>query len=204
MILVGLTGGIASGKSAVARRFKDLGACLIDADELAHRAIAPDEPAWREIVEAFGSGILNPDRTVNRKKLADIVFRDEAKRKNLNAIVHPAVFAEQERLTREISERDPGAVIIYDAALLIETGAFRRMKKVIVVTADPETQIERIVSRDGLSREEAERRIASQSPNSEKIPHADYVIDGSRPIKQVEGEVDRLYGELRALAGSDI
>lgn len=200
MILAGLTGGIASGKSVVSRQFKKLGAFLIDADELAREAVAPDRPAWRDVVNAFGSDILNPDRTVNRKKLADIVFRDEAKRKRLNAIVHPAVFAEQERLTNQIAARDPGAVVIYDAALLIETGAFRRMDKVVVVTADSETQIERIISRDGLSREDAERRVASQAPNSEKIGHADYILDGSRPIEQVEREVGRIYKELRSLA----
>jgi dephospho-CoA kinase len=200
MILAGLTGGIASGKSVVSRQFKKLGAHLIDADELAHEAIAPDRPPWRAIVETFGPGIQNPDRTVNRKKLADIVFRDKEKRKKLNSIVHPAVFSEQERLTREISERDPKAVIIYDAALLIETGAWRRMSKVIVVTADPEVQIDRIIGRDGLSREEAERRIASQAPNSEKVRHADYIIDGSRTMEQIQEEVSRIYRELRALA----
>jgi len=200
MILVGLTGGIGSGKSLVAQIFKRLGACLIDADELAHQAIAPGTYAYQAIRDTFGPEILKDDQTVDRQRLGEIVFEDAEKRQWLNSIVHPKVFIEQERLTKEITEKDPKAVIIFDVALLIETRAHELMDKVILVTVDRRTQIKRLMERDGLSREEARKRIASQAPTSQKKRYADYLIDGTRPLEVVEREVEKIYEELKSLA----
>ena len=200
MILVGLTGGIASGKTTVSECFKHLGAHLIDADQLAHEAIAPKTAPWKAIRDAFGSGVLKPDQTVDRHKLGEIVFRDLEKLKRLNSIVHPAVFMEEERLRKEIAERDPKAVVIFDAALLIETGAYKRMDKVIVVSVDQHTQIKRLMERNGLSQTEAERRIKLQAPTDLKKRHADYVIDGAQPMEIIERETAKIYKDLKQLA----
>ncbi len=136
MILAGLTGGVACGKSSVARLFQDCGAILIDADVLARAVVEPGKPAWKAIAKAFGKKVLLPDKTLNRHVLAKIVFGNKAKLKKLNAIVHPRVAREQARLTREIAAKEPEAVVLYDAPVLIEAGAHKRMDKLIVVAAD--------------------------------------------------------------------
>ena len=176
MILAGLTGGIATGKSTVARTFRQCGAVVIDADELARQVVQPGKPAWREIVQAFGTTILNEDRTLNRQALGAIVFGNRAKLRRLERIVHPRVAREQARLTREAARNDPQAVVIYDVPLLFEAGADQRVDKIIVVTADRETQIARLKKRNGLSRTEALRRINSQMPLAQKRARADFVI----------------------------
>ena len=199
MILVGLTGGVASGKSLVSQYFRRFGASVIDADLIAHRVIAPGKPAWGAIRLAFGSEILKPDKTIDRQKLGEIVFGNPKKLKTLNAIVHPRVFEEEDQLKKKIVRRRPRAVIIFDAALLIEAGSYRRMDKVILVTVDQATQISRLMKRNGLSRAEAKRRIASQAPNAHKRKYADYIIDGRGTPKAIERQVRSLYQELRAL-----
>lgn len=200
MILVGLTGGIGSGKSLVAQSFKRLGACLIDADELAHQAIAPGTHAYQAIRDRFGPEILKDDQTVDRQRLGEIVFEDAEKRQWLNSLVHPRVFMEQERKRSEIAQRDPKAVILFDAALLIETGSHQLMDRVVLVTVDRRTQIKRLMERDGLSREEARKRIASQAPTSQKKRYADYLIDGTWSLEVIEREVEKIYKELQSLA----
>ena len=200
MVLVGLTGGIASGKSLVSELFQQMGAYLIDADELAHRAIEPGAPAWKPIRDHFGPDILHKDQTINRRRLGEIVFRDSKERQWLNSVVHPEVFKEQERLCKEMGARDPHAVIIYDAALLIETGAYQRMDIVILVVADPKTQIQRLMDRDGLSREQAEARIHSQATNAQKKRHADYIIESTRPRAEIDSQVSQIYRDLKDLA----
>ena len=200
MLLVGLTGGIGSGKSLVAQMFKQLGAYLIDADELAHKAVEPGHPVLNRIVEAFGPEILNPDRTLNRAQLGRVVFDHPEKRELLNSIVHPYVFMEEERQQKEIAHKDPKAIVLFDAALLIETGSYQLMDKVILVTIDRRKQISRIMRRDGLSREEAVKRIGAQMPQAKKKNKADYLIDGGQPPKAVEEEVRRIYEELKLLA----
>lgn len=200
MVLAGLTGGIASGKSLVARHFKRLGAYLIDADELARRAIVPGTSAWSAIRDRFGARVVAKDGTIDRKALGEIVFADADERTWLNSIVHPEVFRLQEEKTLALSVSDPKAVVIYDAALLIETGAYQRVDKVILVAADPATQIKRMMDRDGLTRGEAEARIGAQAPVEDKKRHADYVIDGTLSPEAVESAVERIYGELKALA----
>jgi dephospho-CoA kinase len=200
MLRVGLTGGIATGKSTVSRLFVECGARLVDADVLAHEAVQPGRPALREIVATFGPGMLCPDGTLNRPRLAEVVFKDAAQRERLEAIVHPYVFLEEDRLSREIAAGDPHAVILFDAALLIETGAHKFKDRVIVVTADTETQIQRLMARDGMSAHEARRRIESQMPLSDKVKLADYNIPGTIPIKSLTPIVQRIYAELQGLA----
>ena len=200
MILVGLTGGLATGKSTVARMFQDCGAMLIDADLLARLVVEPNKPAWREIVKAFGKQILRPDRTLDRAALATIVFQNRTKLRQLGAIIHPRVAREQARLTREIAKKHPHAVILYDAPVLIEAGAHKRMDRVIVVTTDRETQIARLRHRNHLTRTEAVRRIRTQMPLARKIKLADFVVNGTLPPEQLRRAVARIYTELTRIA----
>jgi dephospho-CoA kinase len=200
MILAGLTGGIASGKSVVSRLFRAAGAHIIDADEIAHEVIRPPGRAWREVVEAFGEGILLQDRSIDRKRLAQIVFDDPEQRKQLNAIIHPRVFAEEERQRKEIARRYPKAVVIFDAPLLIETGSHELMDKVILVYANRALQLKRLMERDHLKREEAFKRIRSQMPLVEKKRYADFVIDSSDPADKIRVRVDEIYRELCKIA----
>jgi len=200
MLRVGLTGGIATGKSTVSRLFVECGAWLIDADVLARDVVAPGRPALRRIVEAFGHEMLRPDGTLDRDRLGRTVFGDAGKLAQLNALIHPDVAAEQERRCDEIAAAAPHAVVIYDAALLIEAGAHARMEKLIVVTADEQTQLARLKARNHLSAEEAERRIAAQMPLADKVKLADYVLDGTLPPDQLRKAVRRIYDDLKRLA----
>jgi dephospho-CoA kinase len=200
MILVGLTGGIASGKSLVAKLLKDLGAYVIDADEIAHQVIQPGTPAYREILQHFGKEILREDGTIDRSKLGKLVFRDPAKRSLLESIIHPRVFAEEEAKRRQRVQQEPDAVIIFDAPLLIETGAHEIMDKVIVVYADRKTQLKRLKERDRLDPEEAKRRVAAQLPLSNKKRYADYLIDGMASPSEVAKQTGTIYQELKVLA----
>lgn len=200
MLLAGLTGGIATGKSTVSRLFVECGARLIDADVLAREVVAPGRPALQQIVESFGREVLRPDGTLDRDRLGKAVFGDPAQLEKLNAIVHPYVAVAQEQRSREIAGKEPHAVIVYDAALLIEAGAHKRMDKIIVVTADEQTQLARLKARDHLSAEEAGRRIATQMPLAEKAKVADYVIDGTLPMEQLRAEVRRIHDDLKRLA----
>jgi dephospho-CoA kinase len=200
MLKVGLTGGIATGKSTVSGLFVECGAAVIDADVLAREAVAPGQPALRQIAASFGPGTLNSDGTLNRERLASLVFANAAQRARLEAIIHPYVFAEEERRCREASEKNRSAVVIFDAALLIETGAYKNKDRVIVVTADEHTQLARLKSRDGLSDAQARERIAAQTPLPEKVKLAHYVIDGTLPMEQLRTVVQGIYRELQRLA----
>lgn len=199
MILAGLTGGVATGKSTVARMLKACGAVVIDADELAREVVKPRKAAWHEIVRTFGAGVLNPDRTINRHALGAIVFRHPAKRRALERIIHPRVAREQKRLTRETAHKNPKAVVIYDVPLLFEAGIDKRVDKIIVVTTDRETQIARLSKRNGLSRSEALRRIRSQMPMNRKCRLADFVLDGGKDKQRLKNNVARIYENLRSL-----
>lgn len=193
MILIGLTGGVATGKSTVAKMFKKCGAIVIDADELAREVVQPGKPAWRDIMRRFGKSVLNSDRTINRQILGQIVFRDQMKLRQLERIIHPRVTAEQERLTRQASRKDPKAVVIYDVPLLFEAGIDKRVDKTVVVTADRETQIMRLKKRNGFTRTEAVRRIDSQMPLAMKRLQADYVLDGTKHRQSLSRDVSRLF-----------
>ena len=200
MILVGLTGGVATGKTTVARMFRACGAHVIDADALARQVVEPGKPAWREIVKIFGRRMLKADRTIDRAALGKQVFSSPRKLRKLGRIIHPRVAREQARLTREIVKKDPEAVVIYDAPVLIEAGAHTRMDRIIVVTADRKTQIARLLKRNGISRAEALRRIRAQMPLAEKVAHADYVVDGCLPLQALSLQVRSIFSKLQNLA----
>ena len=200
MILVGLTGGIASGKSMVSGLFHERGASIIDADQIAHEVIRPPGDPWKEIVNVFGKNILLPDQSIDRKKLAKIVFDDSEKREELNAIVHPYVFAEEEKQRKEIVEKDPKAVVIFDIPLLIETRSYELMDKVILVYVDRALQITRLMEREKIIRGEALKRIGAQIPLKEKKQYADYIIDGSLSLEELKKKVDEIYLDLSQLA----
>lgn len=200
MILVGLTGGVATGKSTVASMFKRCGAVIVDADALARSVVEPGKPAWREIVKFFGNAVLNPDRTINRRVLGDIVFRDPEKLRQLERIVHPRVSREQRRLVQSALAQDPHAVVVYDVPLLFETGIERTVDHIIVVSADRNTQIARLQNRDGLSRADALRRIKSQMSLAKKRRLADFVLDGTMNKRDLFRRVKTLFQRFRAAA----
>jgi dephospho-CoA kinase len=200
MILVGLTGGVATGKSTVAKMFKRCGAVIIDADELARRVVEPGKPAWRDIVKLFGKTVLNPDRSLDRQTFGSIVFRNRTKLRQLERIIHPRVAREQRRLVRRIDKGKRRAVVIYEVPLLFEASVDKRVDKIIVVIADRETQIARLKKRNGLSRAEAIRRISSQMPLAKKVQRADHVINGTLPRPSLRRQVGQLLRNLRLLA----
>ena len=197
MILVGLTGGVATGKSTVAKMFKQCGAVLIDADLLARQVVEPDKPAWRAIVKLFGKTVLKQDRSLDRKAIGNIVFRNRTKRRQLERIIHPHVAREQQRLVRLIAKRKPRAVILYEVPLLFEAGVDKRVDTIIVVTADRNTQIARLKKRNGLSRAEALRRISSQMPLAKKVQQADHVLKGTLPRPALRKQVGQLFKHFR-------
>ena len=200
MILIGLTGGVATGKSTVAAMFKRCGAIVIDADALAHEVVRPGKPAWREIVRRFGRSILQTDQTLNRQALGQIVFGNRAKLRQLERMIHPRVAREQIRLTREAARNDRQAVVVYDVPLLFEAGIDKRVDKIVVVTADQQTQIDRLKKRNGLSQSQALRRIRSQIPLAKKIHMADYILDGTKNRRSLKKDVEKLCTSLRLLA----
>ncbi|MDF0675620.1 MAG: dephospho-CoA kinase [Nitrospira sp.] len=199
MILIGLTGGVATGKSTVAKMFKKCGAIVIDADELAREVVQPGKPAWRDIMRRFGKSVLNSDRTINRQVLGQIVFHDGTELRKLEQIIHPRVAQEQARLTRQAAQSNPHAVVIYDVPLLFEAGIDKRVDKTVVVTADRETQIMRLKKRNGFTRTEALRRIRSQMPLAMKRLRADYVLDGTKHRQRLSRDVSRLFENFRSL-----
>lgn len=200
MILIGLTGGIASGKSTVANMFARCGAIVIDADELARQVVQPGKPAWREIIKTFGKAILNPDRTLNRQALGAMVFGHKTRLRRLERIIHPRVAREQARLTKQAAKHNPRAVVIYDVPLLFEAGIDTRVDTTIAVTAGRETQIARLKKRNALSRAEALRRIKSQMPMADKRRRADYALDGTLPLPELRKQVRSLLHRLQASA----
>lgn len=197
MLRVGLTGGIASGKSLVARVFKDLGAHLVDADRIVHELLEPGSEAGREVLDCFGEEILLPDGRIDRRKLGAIVFNDADKRARLNQCLHPKVFEAYQAQVRRVCNRSPHAIIVLDAALLIETGYHRGMDRVVVVYADPEQQLERLISRNGFTKEEALARIQSQMPLADKRRFADYVIDNTGTRERTVQQAREVYSRLK-------
>ncbi|MCB0219799.1 MAG: dephospho-CoA kinase [Chrysiogenetes bacterium] len=200
MKIFGLTGGIACGKSTVSALLTGHGARVIDADQIARDVVLPGKPAYKDIVAAFGEGVLAPDGTLNRPALGKIVFADEKARARLNAITHPRIA--QETAQRIQAERAAGTqILIYDAALLVETGGYKMYEALIVVSARPEVQMERLIARDGISEEEARQKIAAQLPLEEKEAVADYVIDNSGTLEELKTRVDALWALLAERAG---
>ncbi len=197
MLIVGLTGGIASGKSLVAKVFQDLGAHVIDADKIVHELLEPGQQAWEEVVERFGPEIVFPDKTINRRKLGEIVFNDAEKRAWLNQCLHPKVFAVYTARVKHLCARALHAIIVLDAALLIESGYHKKMDRIVVVYADQEQQLERLTSRDRFSREQALVRIRSQMPLSEKRKQADYVIENTGTREETERQAREIFQKLK-------
>ena len=199
-MLIGLTGGIASGKSLVAEELKRLGAHLVDADEIAREVVKTGLPAYNEIVKEFGEKILNPDKTINRKELGRIVFSNTELRKRLERITHPRIQEKIDKYIKEIKGRNPDAIIVVDAALLIEAGLYKKMEKVIVVYADEKTQIERLMERDGFTMDEAKNRLSAQMPLTEKVRYADFVIENveGKSKEKIKDEVKTIFEKLNA------
>ncbi|MBE9546025.1 MAG: dephospho-CoA kinase [Proteobacteria bacterium] len=198
---VGLTGGIASGKSTVAKMFREKGAYLIDFDVLVYSLEEPGAPAWEKIVESFGSEILRDDRTIDREKLGAIIFNDSEKREKLNSIVHPLVFEEWERQISNIKKENPDAVIVSDIPLLIEVGRVDAVDVVVLVYVSAEEQVRRLMRRDRYSREEALVRLDSQMPIDEKLRYADFVINSGGSPEETREQVDDIWGRLLERAG---
>ena len=199
MLRVGLTGGIASGKSTVAARMSELGLAVLNADTLAHRLIEPGQPAYDDVVREFGREILRDDGAVDRKKLGDIVFRDPAKRERLNRIVHPRVMEAREEQLKEMQAQNPRGIAIVEAALLIEAGYYKKLDRLVVCSCRPEQQVERLRAR-GLTEEEARQRIEAQLPLAEKLRLADDVVDCSGTLEETRRQTDALVARLRQLA----
>ncbi|MDP9193685.1 MAG: dephospho-CoA kinase [Acidobacteriota bacterium] len=197
MILkVGLTGGIASGKSTIVRMLAGLGCMTVDADAIVARLYRPGEAGHEVIVRTYGAGILLPDDEIDRKKLADIAFSTAEEAKKLNALIHPIVIAEQARLFREAEERGEDAIYIVEATLLLESGGKERFDRIVVVDVQADVQVARAIGR-GMTAEEATRRIANQMPREERLRHADYVIDNSGDERAALAEATRVYELLR-------
>ncbi len=199
MLKVGLTGGIASGKSTVAEMFRRHGAHLIDADRVSRDVVVPGRPALEEIVEAFGRGVLRPDGALDRAALAAIVFNDDDARARLNAIVHPRIWEEEDRLCAIQEARDPDGVVMIDAAVIIEAGGAGRVDLMVVVDVDAEDQLERLAAK-GMSEEEARSRIRAQMPVAEKRTYGDYVLNNRGPVEETGRQVERVWHVLAARA----
>jgi dephospho-CoA kinase len=213
LLKVGLTGGIATGKSVVAEMFAQLGAYVIKADEIAHQLMQPGEAVYTEVVREFGTGILHPDGTVNRSRLAEAAFGDAtgnrpSRVEELNHIVHPAVIERQDQWMEEIGKRDPKAIAIVEAALILEAGAAEQFDRLVVVTCRPEQKIERWARRmkidEETARREVTRRMAAQLSDADKVKAADYVIDNSGSLDETSKQVREIYASLSAQASKPV
>jgi dephospho-CoA kinase len=207
LLKLGLTGGIAAGKSVVGEMLVALGAKLIQADAISHQLMQPGEPVYQEVVRVFGSGILNPDGSVNRSRLAEAAFggpNRPSRIQELNKIVHPAVLKKQDEWMESTGVRDPKAIAVVEAALILEAGAAKDFDRLLVVTCRPEQRAERWAARTKvdleIARLEVARRMAAQLPDEEKIEAADYVIDNSGSLDETRAKVSMLYPKLRAAA----
>ena len=199
MLKVGLTGSIAVGKSFVLDVLAELGCHALDADATAREVVAPGRLGMKAVVDVFGEDILNPDRTIDRAKLGAIVFADETKRLQLNSILHPFISRALDEQMREWEKEDPQGIAVVDAALMIESGGYRRFDKLVVVHCRPEVQLERLMARDGLSRKDAEQRIGAQMAQEEKKTYADFLIDTSESFENTRQQTESLFHKLSAL-----
>ncbi|HEY0386549.1 MAG TPA: dephospho-CoA kinase [Pyrinomonadaceae bacterium] len=200
MLRVGLTGSIAVGKSFVAAVLAELGCRVLDADQTAREVVDRGTRGLSAVVAAFGEQVLRPDQTLDRARLGAIVFADEAQRQLLNSILHPFIIERQDELLRQWELADPAGIGVIDAALMIESGGYRRFDRIIVAHCRPEIQLERLMARNGLAREDAAARIAAQMPQAEKMRYADYLIDTSDGFEAAREETARVYRALCAEA----
>ena len=195
-LLVGLTGGVATGKSTVSRMFQALGCVVIDADLLAREVVEPGQPAWEQIVATFGRGLLQPDGRLDRRALGAVVFEDPAQRQRLESITHPEIRARFAARLAELTVQGFEGIVIFDAPVMIESGRYRNMDRLIVVTSDEPAQMSRQQARDSLSAEEATGRIRSQMPLEAKVKLADYVIDNTGDLGSTEAQVREIHQAL--------
>jgi dephospho-CoA kinase len=197
MLRVGLTGSIGVGKSFVTTVFAELGCHVLDADETAREVVSAGAPGLSAVVDAFGAEMLQPDGTLDRPRMAALVFADEKKRQQLNAILHPFIIARQDEIMREWELADPKGIGLIDAALMIESGGYKRFDKLIVVHCRPEVQLERLMRRNGFSREQAHQRIDAQMSQEEKKKFADYLIDTSNGFESTRANTLAVFHKLR-------
>ncbi len=197
MLKVGLTGSIAVGKSYVCEVLIELGAFVLDADQTSRQVVAPQTKGWNQIIDNFGREILQSDGQIDRAKLGAIVFADEAKRQLLNSIVHPLVYEAQNSWLAERELENPQNIAVVDAALMIESGGYKRFDKLIVVWCQPEIQLERLKIRNNMSDSEALKRINSQMPQEEKKGYADYLIDTSKGFEATKERTIEIYRQLQ-------
>lgn len=203
MLTVGLTGSIAVGKSHVCRVLSEAGLHVLDADQTAREVVAAGTDGLAEIVRNFGDDVLQQDGELDRKKLGAIIFGDPKKRELLNSIVHPRVISAQNDWIEKLDKSDPNGIAVIDAALMIESGGYKRFPEIIVVWCEPEIQLERLMRRDHLSEGEAKQRIAAQMPQEEKMRFADHLIDTSGSLEETRGKVLELVKHLRELANEN-
>ncbi len=199
MLKVGLTGSIATGKSYVCEIFRELGCHVIDADRTARDVVMAGTPGLAKIAEEFGNDVLTPGGELDRGKMAAIVFADEEKRLLLNSIIHPLVFEAQNKWLAERQAEDPGGIAIVDAALMIESGGYKRFNRLIVVWCDPAIQLQRLKLRDDLPETDARKRIAAQMPQEEKKRYADFLIDTSNGYDDTRRQVGEVFKKLKLL-----
>jgi len=200
MLRVGLTGGLASGKSFVGHGLSELGCYLIEADELGHQVLLPGAEAYDAVIHAFGSEILDHDGFIDRRKLGDLVFGQPDLLAKLSGLVHPAVYARQERAITEIARKDSAAIVVVEAAILVETGSYKRFDRLIVAVCTPEQQLERGMKRGAYTREEVMARLNRQLPLEDKVRLADYVIDTSGTKENTLKQVSTVYHSLRSIS----
>jgi dephospho-CoA kinase len=200
MLRVGLTGSIAVGKSFVSAELAGLGCHVLDADRTAREVVAAGTPGLLAVASAFGKEVLLPDGSLDRARLGAIIFADQTKRALLNSLLHPYIIAAQDEQLRRWESEDPRGIAVVDAALMIESGGYRRFDKIIVVHCRPEVQLARLIGRNNLSGEEAARRISAQMPQEEKMRYADFLIDTSEGFEPTRRQVKEVYEALRAEA----
>jgi dephospho-CoA kinase len=203
-LLVGLTGGMGTGKTLAASFFKDLGAFVLDADLICRKLVEPEQPAWREILEIFGKKVFTDSGNLDRKKLANIIFKNPQKKGILESILHPKVFEIEELKYEAIRKEHPNAVVIVDAALLIESGNYKKMNKVIVVNSDEKNRIDRIIARSQISQDEVITRINNQMPSEEKVRYADFILENMLDKDSLRSNVIDIYAKLEHLATENI
>jgi len=198
-LLLGVTGGIATGKSTVVGMLRQKGALVIDFDLLARKVVEPDKPAWKDIVAFFGRQVLQDDRTLDRKQLSELVFRDIEKLKKLESFTHPRINEEFIKELNEIVAREPNAIILVDMPLMIELNLQHMFHKLMVVYVPGALQIARLMKRDGLSREEASTRLKAQLPIEEKVGYADFVVNNEGTLEETQKQVDELWAKLKKI-----
>jgi len=196
ILSVGLTGGIACGRTTIGSILVRLGACVVDMDQVAHKLVEPGGAAVRQVAEAFGDTYLDARGGIDRKKLGDVVFHDAAARARLEGILHPLIVLESERIIREFGAARGRGIAVTDAALLVETGGYRRYDRLVVVFCEPELQLRRLMARDSLTEMEARARIAAQAPLSKKKEMADYLVDTSGTLAETEARTHKVYAML--------